>query len=130
VKLADKNSEFIIHPYLILLKKNCRLYSIYISDVAQRGNKCKSALTQSLETDMPCICQNDKPHQSSHDEVVHQHKHNHTREVLPCTVTYCVTIEILLVHSKIKSPKIQTTPPPHPTHKLQFHCAFLKIVST
>ena len=74
---------------------------------------------------MPCVRQNDKPHQSSHDKVVHQHKDNHTREVLPCTVTYCVTVEILLVHSKLKSPKIQTIP-----HNLQFHCEFLKILST
>jgi hypothetical protein len=45
VKLADKNSEFIIHLYIIPLKKNCRLYSTSISDVAEHGNKYNSALT-------------------------------------------------------------------------------------
>jgi hypothetical protein len=102
VNLSDKDSQFIIHLYFNPIKKLLKVlnqnYGIAcIFYVARCGNKYNSALTQSLETDMPCVRQNYKPHQSSHDEVVHQHKHNHAREVLPCTVTYCVNVGILLV---------------------------------
>jgi hypothetical protein len=62
-------------------------------------------LTQRLKTDVPRVCQNCKPHQRSHDEVIHQHKHNHTGEVLPCTVTQCIIIRFPLFIQTSNYPK-------------------------